>query len=63
MKIIVGILLMLIIVVGSIVIINNNMEEEENFIIKNPQTGEVWNSIEEYEFRNLNNSLGKYGNN
>lgn len=28
--------------------------EEEKVMIKNPATGEVWNSIEEYEFRELN---------
>lgn len=25
----------------------------KNIIVKDPSTGEVWNSIEEYEFRNL----------
>ena len=29
-----------------------NLEEE--LIVKNPKTGEVWNSVEEYEFRELN---------
>jgi|AntAceMinimDraft_10_1070366.scaffolds.fasta_scaffold136523_1 hypothetical protein len=45
--------------VGSLFIAMDKIEEktkdvEENVVIKNPATGEVWNSVEEYEFRELN---------
>ncbi len=34
---------------------NRNIEEEKDIVI-NPITGEKWDSVEEYRFRNTNSS-------
>ena len=54
-------LALIILVVGMICIagvsyvgINSKEEVEHNLTIKNPKTGELWNSIEEYKYRDIN---------
>ena len=49
------------IIISGVYISQDNHDEDniESVTIKNPKTGEVWNSVEEFEYRNLN--LGDKG--
>lgn len=58
--IILGLVLLLLILIGGACYLYENTEiDSEEIIIKNPKTGEVWNSIKEFEYRDLN--LGDNG--
>ncbi len=56
-----GVLLLMTIIISGVYISQDNHDEDniESVTIKNPKTGEVWNSVEEFEYRNLN--LGDKG--
>lgn len=48
--------LVLFLLVGGVSYVFDNAEEPiKELTVKNPMTGEVWDSIEEYRFRNENN--------
>ncbi len=52
MKIIILGLVMLLLIGGACYLYENTEIDSEEIIIKNPATGEVWESIEDYRFRN-----------
>ncbi|KKN69584.1 hypothetical protein LCGC14_0438870 [marine sediment metagenome] len=55
----------LLLVIGLIVSTNifiqdtsEDVKTSENFIVKNPKTGETWDSIEDYVYKNSRGDIG-----